>query len=187
MPAQLGVEDRLHERAQPQAVVCGDEVDRHAHDADAHELPALEQLRHRLRPEARRAVTRAPCTGSAAPAPAARRGARRPSSSVRSERWSSSWRSSVARFSARRVRTGSGNELGAQLVAFVRQQVLVVDPVAALWKREYLEVARVRDGHGRSGGELLPVHRSQDPSVRTSSLPSSPGRRRRLARPAGRS
>ena len=32
------------------------------------------------------------------------------SSGVRSERWSSSWRSSVARFSARRLRTGSGKE-----------------------------------------------------------------------------
>ena len=52
VPAQLGFENRLHERAQQQAVVGGDEVDRPAHDADPHELPALEQLRQRLRPEA---------------------------------------------------------------------------------------------------------------------------------------
>ena len=50
--SQLRLEDRLHERTQQQAVVCGDEVDRPAHDADAHDLPALEQLRQRLRPEA---------------------------------------------------------------------------------------------------------------------------------------
>ena len=48
---QLCLEDRLHEWTQQQAVVGRDEVDRPAHDADAHGLPALEQLRQRLRPE----------------------------------------------------------------------------------------------------------------------------------------
>ena len=48
---QLCLEDRLHEWAQQQAVVGRDEVDRPAHDADAYDLPALEQLRQRLRPE----------------------------------------------------------------------------------------------------------------------------------------
>ena len=51
VPPQLGLEDGLHERTQQQAVVGGDEVDRPAHHADAHDLPALEQLRQRLRPE----------------------------------------------------------------------------------------------------------------------------------------
>ena len=52
VPPQLGLEDGLHERAQQQTVVGGDEVDRPAHDADAHDLAALEQLRQRLGPEA---------------------------------------------------------------------------------------------------------------------------------------
>ena len=51
VPPQLGLEDGLHQRTQQQAVVGGDEVDRSAHDADAHDLPALEQLRQRLRLE----------------------------------------------------------------------------------------------------------------------------------------
>ncbi len=51
VPPQLRLEDRLHQRTQQQAVVGGDEVDRPAHDADAHDLAALEQLRQRLRPE----------------------------------------------------------------------------------------------------------------------------------------
>ena len=105
VPAQLGFEDRLHERAQQQAVVGGDEVDRPAHDADAHELPALEQLRHRLRPEVleprperRVRVVRHLCLHPDEVVDG--------SSGARSERWSSSWRSSVARFSARLLRTG---------------------------------------------------------------------------------
>ena len=51
MPPQLGLEDGLHERTQQEAVVGGDEVNRPAHDTDAHHLPALEQLGQRLRPE----------------------------------------------------------------------------------------------------------------------------------------
>ena len=51
MPPQLSLEDGLQERTQQEAVVGGDEVNRPAHDADAHDLAALEQLRQRLRAE----------------------------------------------------------------------------------------------------------------------------------------
>ena len=42
MPPQLGVEHRLHERAQREAVGCADEVDGCAHEGDAHDLPRFE-------------------------------------------------------------------------------------------------------------------------------------------------
>ena len=49
--ARLAIEDRLHERPEPQAVVGADEMDRAPHHDDPHDLPGLEQLRHDLRVE----------------------------------------------------------------------------------------------------------------------------------------
>ena len=61
--------------AQQQTVVAGDEVDRPAHDADPHDVSALQQLRTATPAGSRRVETRDRCRGCAAPAPACRRGA----------------------------------------------------------------------------------------------------------------
>lgn len=45
MASQLGVEHRLGERSQLEAVVGADEVDRPAHDDDPHDAAVQQQLR----------------------------------------------------------------------------------------------------------------------------------------------
>ena len=48
---ELGVEHRLHERAQPEAVIGRDEMDRPAHDDDARDPALDEEVGERLRAE----------------------------------------------------------------------------------------------------------------------------------------
>ena len=72
----LGVDHRLHQRAQHQAVVRAEQVDRRAHRRDAHGRRSLEERRRAPQAGTRRAATRARCRDRAGPAPACRRGAR---------------------------------------------------------------------------------------------------------------
>ena len=52
MTRELAGEDRLHERAEQQAVLGADEVDRRAHHDGANDAPIDDQVRELLRPEA---------------------------------------------------------------------------------------------------------------------------------------
>ena len=52
VPSQLGVQHRLHQRPEQEAVLGGDEVDRPAHDDDPHDVASDEAVGERLRSEA---------------------------------------------------------------------------------------------------------------------------------------
>ena len=52
VPPELSLEDGLHERAQQQAVVGREEVNRPAHDAGPNDFATIEEVRERLGPKA---------------------------------------------------------------------------------------------------------------------------------------